>query len=308
MRKTRTFRSATCFDVESGIKAVAEPAADNRVETRDGRKSPGLVKSVRLYHCGFCTNNLKILFKHRSWEKRRFPATAVLIEHRTYGNILYDTGYSERNMRGGIFLRIYRFLNPVSMTRGQTVREKLEKDGIEPESIRAIILSHAHPDHVGGLSQFSGYELIATDEVVDVLRRGRMSDLVFRELLPERGTIGKWIRLQTCSRDHFLCDYFDRVYDIFEDGSVVGVVLEGHSLGQLGIWIPDHRVFLAADACWGDDLVSAVPSMRLVAKMIQRDFPAYQETVAKLCRMKRDHPEIQVVFTHQKGRERCYAG
>lgn len=269
-------------------------------------EAPGLVEMVRLYHCGFCTNNLKLLFKNRSWENRKFPAAAVLIKHRTRGNILFDTGYSERIMHGGILLSLYRFLNPVSISKDQTIREKLKKDGIRPESIQTVILSHAHPDHIGGLTQFSGYELITTGEVMDTLRRGRMSDLVFREFLPGQGMVGKWTSLCHPIKDHVFCNYFDRVYDILGDGSVIGVVLEGHCRGQLGIWIPDHRLFLAADACWGNDLVTSIPHMRLAVRMIQKDFFAYRETMANLCRMKRDFPDIRVVFTHQRGRERNY--
>lgn len=274
--------------------------------SREAAGGPDLVEAVRLYHCGSCTNRLELIFRGRPREKREFPAMAALIEHKKHGKILFDTGYSEKILQGGLCPSLYRLLNPVSLTKDQTISERLKKDGIGTEDIGTILLSHGHPDHIGGLSAFSGYRLISTGEVLSTLRRGRIRDLVFKEFLPPKERVGKWVCLHRPLKEHFLCSYFERVYDIFGDGSVIGVVLEGHSSGQLGIWIPDHRLFLAADSCWGNDLITAAPSMRLAARSIQKNFFRYQLTLSRLCRLKRDYPEIKVVFTHQKGRERNY--
>ena len=92
------------------------------------------------------------------------------------------------------------------------------------------------------------------------------------------------------------------MYDLFGDGSIFGVVLDGHCRGQLGLWIPDVRLFLAADACWGGDLAGAVPRMRLLLRLLQKDFGVYRDTVRRICRLKREHPEIRVVFSHQRER------
>ena len=106
--------------------------------------------------------------------------------------------------------------------------------------------------------------------------------------------------------NHFLCQYFENVYDLFGDGSVIGVELDGHCKGQLGLWIPDKRLFLAADACWGSDLVRDTLRMRRIPRMIQEDFLEYQKTLRQICRLKQEHSEIQVLFAHQKGKERVY--
>lgn len=264
------------------------------------------VTKVSLYHCGSCVNNLGLLYTDRPWEKREFPATAALIRHRDFGYILYDTGYSGEIFGGGFFLRLYRLLNPVRLEAGQTISEKLEKNGISKDDVKTIILSHAHPDHIGGLGQFSGYELVAAKEVLAALKRPRLTNLVFKNLVP--GKEGAFISREPGVRltGHFLCRYFERVYDLLGDRSIIGVVLEGHCRGQLGIWIPDVRLFLAADACWGGDLVRSTLHMRLIPRLIQKDFPAYKRTLQKLCALKRDYPDIQLVFTHQKGEERDY--
>lgn len=284
-------------------KNQSEATKPEQVERIFGSKQ---ITSVKLYHCGFCTNNLKLVFRNRKWEKRKFPATAVLIQHKQYGSILFDTGYSKEMLRRGLLPRLYRIMNPVSLESGQMIDEKLKQDGINPVEIKTIILSHAHPDHIGGLTRFQDYELIATAKVLDTIKRPGIRDLVFPGMVPEETVMKQAKPLERQLKDHFLSQYFDQVYDVLGDGSIVGVVLEGHSKGQLGIWIPDCKLLLAADAGWGNDLISSAPHMRILPRLIQHNFSAYQDTLRRLCRLKRDYPQIRIVFTHQKGRERTY--
>ena len=286
---------------------TVKQTAGERKKEGDGKQGnparPGKVTEVRIYRCGSCTNNLGIIFRggiaDGRWEKRQFPARAVLIRHRELGNILYDTGYSREIFGGGMTLRLYRLLNPVQLEEGEIIAERLKQDGIAPESVKTILLSHAHPDHVGGLSQFSGYDLVGLGETLDALHHPSVRKLMFRSMAPPKGSIRREVRPEICLRDHFLCNYFEEVYDLFEDGSLIGVRLEGHSRGQMGLWIPDVSLFLAADACWGGDLVRATRRMRLLPRLLQDDFTAYEDSLKRICRMKRDYPQIKVCFTHQ---------
>ena len=289
------------FRKRQGTWAPTEVQRREAVKTGKEETS-GEVDRAVIYHCGRCTNNLKLIYRSSPWEKREFPARAALIRHSRLGNILYDTGYSEEIFRGGLFLGLYRLLNPVRLGREETIADRLKKDGISPKSVRRVILSHAHPDHVGGLSQLSGVELVATGEVLEAFHRHRLRDLMCRSLMPPAGCIRTERQPENRTENHFLCRYFERVYDLFGDGSIFGVVLDGHCRGQLGLWIPDVRLFLAADACWGGDLAGAVPRMRLLLRLLQKDFGVYRDTVRRICRLKREHPEIRVVFSHQRER------
>ena len=66
------------------------------------------------------------------------------------------------------------------------------------------------------------------------------------------------------------------------------------------------KLFLAADACWGGDLIRDTLRMRVIPRLIQKDFAEYKNSLRKLCRLKREHPEIRIVFSHQRGSEKTY--
>ena len=290
-KRTRTYPASSDCGAEAGRKP-GQPHLPT---------SPGKVEEVKIYPCGSCTNRLGIMFRGMRWEKREFPARAALIRHRELGHILYDTGYSEEIFRGGPGLWLYRLLNPVRLGKEEGICERLKKDGIPPETVKTILLSHAHPDHIGGLSRFPGCRLVAFGETLDALERPRIRNLVFRNLLPPKGSIEKRHIPGNPLENHFLNRYFGQAYDLFGDGSAIAVRLEGHARGQMGLWIPDVSLFLAADACWGSDLVKATRRMRLLPRLLQKDFAAYEDSLKRICRMKRDYPQIRVVFSHQKG-------
>ncbi len=298
-KRTRTYPASP----DCGAEAGRRPGAYNPTQPDQPHlpAPPGKVEEVKIYPCGSCTNRLGIMFRGMRWEKREFPARAALIRHRELGDILYDTGYSEEIFRGGPGLWLYRLLNPVRLGKEEGICERLKKDGIPPETVKTILLSHAHPDHIGGLSRFPGCRLVAFGETLEALERPRVRNLVFRNLLPPKGCIEKRNTPGNPLENHFLNRYFGQAYDLFGDGSAIAVRLEGHTRGQMGLWIPDVSLFLAADACWGSDLVKATRRMRLLPRLLQKDFAAYEDSLKRICRMKRDYPQIRVVFSHQKG-------
>ena len=85
------------------------------------------VRSVKLYACGCCENELRHVFSGYPSEKRRFPALSVLITHERLGNILYDTGYSELIYENGLVSKIYNSLNRTYISKDETIISKLTK-------------------------------------------------------------------------------------------------------------------------------------------------------------------------------------
>ena len=84
------------------------------------------------------------------------PAVAILIQHPTLGNILYDTGNCED------FSAVYTedMLHDYPITEMISIQEALAQKGLTPDDIDLIILSHLHFDHAGGLKHFVGTKAI----------------------------------------------------------------------------------------------------------------------------------------------------
>lgn len=84
------------------------------------------------------------------------PMVALLIEHPTLGNILYDTGNSP------FYASVYGddILGTYPITQFCSIEEALSGAGLRPGDIDLLILSHLHFDHVGGLAYFSGTKAI----------------------------------------------------------------------------------------------------------------------------------------------------
>ena len=80
------------------------------------------------------------------------PALAVLIHHPEAGYLLYDTGNDPDWY--ATYSPAMKQIYPIS--RLISIRSALAAEGLTPEQISLLALSHLHFDHAGGLRQFAG--------------------------------------------------------------------------------------------------------------------------------------------------------
>lgn len=88
-----------------------------------------------------------------------FSYLYTVICHPTAGYVLFDVGLGpgeECDRRPAEHRRI----NPVEVRRDQYVDEGLKKLGLTVDDISAIVISHCHLDHIGGLEFFKGTRAI----------------------------------------------------------------------------------------------------------------------------------------------------
>lgn len=258
-----------------------------------------IIEKITYYDCGYCVNNLKMVFKKQRSEKKVFPAGVFLLHHRKYGYILFDTGYSTKIYNLGWKGRLYNLCNPTFVKEEDQINIQLEKDGIACEDIKYIILSHLHPDHIGCVKYFKNAKIIISENTFRSYKKNRLRDLIFYPLLPE------WFdtKLRILSNKKLRTEqnkYFS-YYDLFKDHSLLLTQVEGHANGQLCCLI-NEKIFLGADSSWGNDFVGKSNRFRFMPRMVQSDMKDYIKNDRLLMKMKKDG--IQLYFSHDTYEEK----
>lgn len=243
---------------------------------------------IKSYNCGYCENNLKHMYKGTPHKIVPFDARVLLIHHRVYGHILVDTGYSKRLFNNGVISLLYNLLNPSTYRSGQHILKQLHQDGLRLSDINKVILTHLHPDHIGGVLDFKDKVFTVSRNTQELLRNHKIKDLVFESMindeLKERLEVVDLV-------DESPLDGF-RGIDYFGDNSLWLIEIEGHAKGQMGVYLPEVQVFYVADALWSYDYIDY--DMRTIPRLIQNDYNKYIHTIEKLKKL----DGIRIVTTH----------
>lgn len=240
------------------------------------------ITDVTVYRCGYCVNHLHRVVRGAPRQAQKFPAAAVLFRHNGDA-YLFDTGYARRVLDCGWRSRVYRALNPVVIDDADALVLQLAAAGVSASEIKGVILSHLHPDHIGGLLDFPHSQIYISDRTQAVLQNSSLPDLVFPALLPD-GFADRCTVLQVGDG-----------YDLFGDGSAILADLPGHTDGQTGLYLPEHNLFLAADSSWGAALLGR--PLKLPGRILQRDYGAYLVTAGKVKAMQ--DAGVRVFFSHE---------
>lgn len=235
-----------------------------------------IIQNIEYFVCGTCTNHLHWMFKQMEKKQLTFPAGVFLIKHREQGYILYDTGYSTELQQKKWQYGLYRLVTPIQLTKEQVIDQQLAMKGIQPEEIKWIILSHLHPDHIGGVKQFPCAKFLLTAEAYQNFQHSTLKDLIFKELLPENFEE----RVVKLFPEEVNAVFpYQQVSDIFSDGSLLLSSFGGHARGQGCLFIPERNLFLAADLTWGIDLLPYSEKIKLIPGFIQNNLDDYFDSI-----------------------------
>lgn len=259
--------------------------------------------TVEILEAGHCSSFLCLARRSDPWRWGRFPSTFGLIVSNAGDVTLFDTGYSRHV---GPALRrfpftLYRSLLPISL--GTDAVESLRLRGIGAADVATIVVSHFHPDHIGGLRDFPKARFICSREAwndvrgrtgIAGLRKGFAADLippdfedriVFSDDLPLAGeSFGPSARALVSGSERF-----------------VVVSLEGHAAGHLGLVVTRNdgrNVLFAGDAVWRLSCIEDGIGPHEIAMKVQHDRRAYASTIDLLARLKREDPSLIVVAAH----------
>lgn len=233
-----------------------------------------------------------------SWFKYRRPSQmAVLVQH-PQATFLFDTGLGQQVdqqfQANGFFHRQMFAYQGVDPAAGQ-----LRRAGWKPEQISMVVPSHMHWDHISGLPDFPGAQVLAQPAERDQAQHGAPPAFIASQF----EGVQRWQTLQFAAQPYV---GFDKSLDLFRDGSVVLVPLGGHTAGQVGLFLnlpSGRRYFFTGDVTWTLEGI-AWPADRSWALRqmvhLDHDEPSNQAAIVRLHHIHRQYPNLQIVPAHDE--------
>jgi N-acyl homoserine lactone hydrolase len=201
------------------------------------------------------------LFTSRQWTPPR-PVNVYVIEHAS-GLVLFDTGQDRASVTdesyfpGGLAGHVYDRLARFDIGEDDTLTAQLATLGYTPADVDTAIVSHLHQDHIGGLAELAGSELlVSAAEWAELAKPAPELRGFLRSHIQLPGL--KWhpVSLEPTS-DPALAP-FTEALDVMGDGSLVLLPTPGHTAGSMSLLVRRAGrppLLLAGDLTYGADIL-----------------------------------------------------
>lgn len=260
--------------------------------------------TFRMLTTGYClADESHVLRGGRRGVSVQCPARVGVFEH-AQGPVLFDTGYAAlhlfaaaKNFPYGLYLRA----TPLFTTPEESLAAQLQREGLRPEAVHTILISHFHADHIAGLKDFPSARFVTSAEGFDDVKDRRGWSALKRAFLPEL------LPADFTERVTLLGGFtgpelapFGPTHDLFGDGLLRLVRLPGHARGQLGLLAQTDggEIFLVADAAYSRQAIRENRPPHPITHLFTDDSRAGRETLSRLHAFSVAHPEIRIYPTH----------
>ena len=201
------------------------------------------------------------LLTSRQWTPPR-PVNVYVIEHAS-GLVLFDTGqdrasvtdpaYFPRGLAGHVYDRLARF----DIGEQDTLTAQLATLGYSPADVSTAIVSHLRQDHIGGLAELTGSDLlVSAAEWAELARAAPELRGFLRSHIQLPGLA--WHRISPePTRDPALAPFTESL-DVMGDGSLTLLPTAGHTAGSMSLLVRRAGrppLLLAGDLTYGADIL-----------------------------------------------------
>jgi glyoxylase-like metal-dependent hydrolase (beta-lactamase superfamily II) len=176
----------------------------------------------------------------RRWLEGR-PINVYVVEHDD-GVVLFDTGQDRASVTDPLYFPdgvngvIYRRLARFRIRADETLTAGLEGLGYRTSDVTHAVVSHLHQDHIGGIGEVPGAELLVSEDEWRTLRR---------PLAAARGLLRAHIDIPGARWKHVTYEPIDDAalrpftvgHDLFRDGSLTILPTPGHTPGSMSMFV-----------------------------------------------------------------------
>ncbi|AYY15360.1 N-acyl homoserine lactonase family protein [Actinobacteria bacterium YIM 96077] len=241
------------------------------------------------------------LLTSRRWTEPR-PINVFVVEHRD-GLVLFDTGQDPASVTDPDYFpgRANKLVNArmakIHLDPSDTVEANLARLGYRIADVGTAVLSHLHPDHVGGLPVLRHANIVVSRSEWDTLQvpRPQMRG-IYRSHIDMPGLTWKLITPEPLG-DPDLAPFHEG-YDLFDDGSVVLLSTPGHTPGSLSMLVrrTDRApLLLVGDLTYDARLLAAGQPSGLCDKRVTRS------VMEKVNALRYTWPDMAVLPAHDPG-------
>ena len=225
--------------------------------------------------------------------QRPLAHVAVLVRHRTE-TFLFDTGLGRNIDRQ--FDAMPFWVGPFFAY--ETTNAAADAIGGAREPLDRIFVSHLHWDHASGLPDFPDTPVwLRREEYENAIDPASGPPAFLREqyeAIPNEWNFAEF--------DDGPYELFDQCSDLFGDGSVVFVPLNGHTPGSMGMFLnlpSGRRFFFTGDLSWAlEGLLLPAQKYFVSRSIVDGDAGQTRTSLARVHRLLQERPSLHAIPAH----------
>lgn len=225
-------------------------------------------------------------------DKRDFAVTAVLVKH-PRGDLLIDTGFG-REIHAHFQRMPLLFRAMTRYDKARSAAEQLDAAGYDRKKLRAVLLTHAHWDHISGLPDLRGTPVWVTAEERRYIEDGGLITALVRSFPSVQ------YEELTFTGGPYLG--FPKSHDVYGDGAIVLVPAPGHTPGSVIVFITlpsGTRYALVGDLAWQrEGITERQEKPWPIRALVDRDAGGVRANLLRMAAVTARFPQLVLVPAH----------